>query len=628
MGRADSTTVAGTPTFGSNAVPVLPADGLHDATLDFLASEDAGEIAGKLLAAASHVVSVDGTSIWIPAGDCLECRGAIGEHRSLLSGTSVDASKVAMPVEDEDDTAVATAPLTVDGRVTAHLRVTRSLTRHGGFSPAEHEALRRLTESAGVAMAGAARLAASQEAAAANARDLALITEMSREITSTLDLDRVLRSVVNLASRALSFDRAALALYEHGVCDIRAVAGADGVDAKDPALQDLAVRAAWAAGRGESFYLSDRTDPGSDAERTFIQIFDVDLERDGAMSGLYLPLKDEEGIVGILLFEANRADFASARQRELASILTNQATVAVRNARLYHQVPLADAIGALSARKAAFFEMPRRRRMVYAAAALIAVAALTLIRWPLRVAGTDPVFRPVTRADVRTTLSGVIDRVFAREGMAVDRGTPIAHLRDDALRAQRDAAVATVTSAERSMAIAATRGDAAEERLQRLRADVLRRDVDMLEEQVQSSVIRSPVQGMVLTARPDERVGSYAEAGDVLAVVGRTDSLELEFGVDQRDVTRVRAGDEVRLRVAALPQHTFSGRVISIAPLSPSTGADVLFPVRAIVANPDALLRPGMAAYARVLTEPASVLGRLTRDPLRSFRLWWWRFWS
>ena len=110
----------------------------------------------------------------------------------------------------------------------------------------------------------------------------------------------------------------------------------------------------------KSFYLSERTDPGSDAERTFVQIFGVDLERDGAMSGLYLPLKDEEGIVGILLFEASRADFASTRQRELAAILANQATVAVRNARLYHQVPLADAIGALSAKREAFFEMPAR----------------------------------------------------------------------------------------------------------------------------------------------------------------------------------------------------------------------------------------------------------------------------
>ena len=126
-------------------------------------------------------------------------------------------------------------------------------------------------------------------------------------------------------------------------------------------LQDLAVRAAWAAGLGEAFYLSERTDPGSDAERTFVQIFGVDLERDGAMSGLYLPLKDDEGIVGILLFEASAADFASTRQRELAAILANQATVAVRNARLYHQVPLADAIGAFSAK--------RGRVLRYAAAA-------------------------------------------------------------------------------------------------------------------------------------------------------------------------------------------------------------------------------------------------------------------
>jgi GAF domain-containing protein/biotin carboxyl carrier protein len=628
VGRVDSTTVAGTPTFGTNAVPAPAPDALHDATLEFFASDDAGEIAGKLLAAASHVVVADGTSIWIPVGDRLECRGAIGENRALLSGMSVAAPDITGAVDGEDDCAVATARLVVDGRVTAHVRVTRSLTRHGGFGESEHDALRRLTEAAGIAIASSTRLAASRQAASESARDLALITEMSREITSTLDLDRVLRSVVNLASRALTFDRGALALYEHGVCDIRAVAGADGVDAKDPALQDLAVRAAWAAGLGESFYLSERSDPGSDAERTFVQIFGVDLERDGAMSGFYLPLKDEEGIVGILLFEASCADFATERQRELAGILANQATVALRNARLYHQVPLADAIGAFSARKKAFFEIPQRRRMVYAAAGLTAIAALTLIRWPLRVAGTDPVFRPLTRADIRPTLSGVIDRVFVREGVAVERGAPIAHLRDDALRAQRDAALAAVAAAERTAAIAASHSDAAEERLQRLRADVLRRDVEVLDEQIQSSIVRSPVQGVVLTPRPEERVGSHADAGDVLAVVGRTDSLELEFGVDQRDVTRLRAGDEVRLRVAALPQHTFSGRVVSIAPLSNGTSSDVSFPVRAIVGNPDALLRPGMAAYARVLTEPASVLGRLGRDPARSLRLWWWRFWS
>jgi len=623
----DSPTLTATPPFGTASVPQV-SDALHDATLELFAAEDPGAIAGRALGVAGRVVSLDTASIWVPNGDDLVCRGAVGEQRDRLAGRTVQADRIGLPLDDEADTAVAAAEIIAAERTLAVLRATRSRQTHGDFTPVERDTLRRLTAAAGAAMGSANRLAASRREAEESARELALITEMSREITSTLDLDRVLRTVVNLAAKAFSFDRGAVALYEHGVCDIRAVAGADGVDAKDPALQDLAVRAAWAAGLGESFFLSERTDPGSDAERTFVQIFGEDLERDGAMSGLYLPLKDEEGIVGILLFEADRSDFANPRERALAAILANQSTVAVRNARLYRQVPLANALGALGAKREAFLELPARRRATYAAIALATLAVLTIVRWPLRVEGSEPLFRPLVRADVRPTISGIVDRVFVREGMLVERGAPIAHVRDDERRAERDASAAAVVAAEREAAVASSRGDAAEERLQRLRVDVLRREVDLLEEQLRSSTVRSPVRGVILTARPDEKVGSHMDAGDLVVVVGRTDSLELEFGVGERDITRVRLGDEVRLRVAALPQRTFSGRVSSIAATSTTTGPDVRFPVRAVVANPDALLRPGMAAYARVLTEPASILWRVARTPVRATRLAWWRFWS
>jgi len=623
----DSNTLAATPPYGTTPAPVA-ADALHDATLELLTTEDAGAVAGKALAAAGRVLAIEGTSIWVPSGGRLHCRGAVGEHRERLSGVSVPLEELEHQLAHERDIAVVAAPIEVGDRTVAVLRVTRSVAPHGPFQAAERDTLRRLTAAAGAAIVTANRLSVSERAAAEAARELGLISEMSREITSTLDLDRVLRTVVNLASKALKFDRGAIALYEHGVCDIRAVAGADGVDAKDTALQDLAVRAAWAAGVGESFYLSERTDPGSDAERTFVQIFGEDLERDGAMSGLYLPLKDEEGIVGILLFEADRSDFATPRERDLAAILANQSTVAVRNARLYRQVPLASTIGAISARKAAWLDLPAQRRRMYLGAAVVAIAALTLIRWPMRVSGADPSFRPLVRAEVRPILPGVIDRVFVREGMLVERGAPVAHLRDDERRAERDASLAAVAAAERAAAMAASRGDAAEERLQQLRVDVLRRDAELLEEQIRASVVRAPVRGVILTARPDERVGSHAAAGDLIAVVGRTDSLELEFGVGERDITRVEVGDEVRLRIAALPQRTFDGRVSSIGATSSDTGGAVSFPVRAVVANPDGLLRPGMAAHARVLTEPASALWRLARAPVRAARLAWWRFWS
>jgi GAF domain-containing protein len=627
VGRSDSSAVA-TPAFGITPSPAQVAGALHEVTLDLFAADDPGQVAGKLLGAAGKLVAVDGVSLWVPRGDTLECRGAIGDNRELLNGRAIPATTAAEAIDGEPDPAVFATGVAVGGRLIVVLRVARSRAGEDGFSDAEQDMLRRLAEAAGAAIANATRASETQRAASESARDLALITEMSREITSTLDLDRVLRSVVNLANRAFDFDRGAIALYEHGVCDIRAVAGADAVDPKDPALQDLAVRAAWAAGLGEGFYLSDRSDPASDAEVTFIQIFGADLERDGAMSGLYLPLKDEEGIVGILLFETGHTEFATPRQRELAGILANQATVAVRNARLYHQVPLADTLGAISARKQAFLGLPRQRRIAYVAAAVLIVAAATMIRWPLRVSGSDPVFRPLWRADVRPTLPGVIDRVFVREGVMVERGAPIMHLRDDELRAQRDAAAAAVVAADRASAIASSRGDAAEERLQRVRGDVLRREANLLDERIGATFVRSPVRGVVLTPRPEERIGTRADAGDLLAVVGRTDSLELEFSVDQQDVTRLRVGDEVRLRVAALPQKTFSGRLTSIAAIASNADGSTSFPVRAVVGNQDALLRPGMAAYARVLTEPASLLWRVARGPVRAFRLLWWRMWS
>ena len=604
------------------------SEALHDITLDLFASDDAGEIAGKALSAAGSLVVVATSSIWVPRGDELECRGAIGEAGEAVSGRRVKAASADTPLPGEEGQAVLNSGIAADGSLAAVLRLSRSLATDGPFSDDERELIQRLTGAAGAAIAAIGRLEAAKETAAAAGRDLATITAMSREITATLDLDRVLRSVVNLATRMLTFDRGAIALYEHGACDIRAMSGVETIDPKNPQIQDLAVRAAWAAGRGEHFYVSDRDDPASDEERVFVQIFGEDMARDNAESGLYLPLKDEEGIVGILLFESSRTEFATPHQRELAEILANQATVAVRNAQLYRHVPMADTLGALVARKEKLVEIPRLKRALVIGVAVAAIAALTLIRWPLRVDGAGPVFRPLWRADVRPTISGVVDRVFVREGMAVARGAPIAHLRDDELRAQRDAASAEVSAADRAAAMAASRGDAAEERLQRLRVDVLRRDVSLLDEQINAAVVRSPVSGVVLTPRPEERVGTRAEAGDLLAIVGRTDSLELEFGVEQREITRVRVGEEVRLRVDALPQRTFSGRVVSIGALPATDSSRVTFPVRAMVANSDGLLRPGMAAYARVLTAPTSVLGRVARGPVRAIRLLWWRMWS
>jgi biotin carboxyl carrier protein len=350
----------------------------------------------------------------------------------------------------------------------------------------------------------------------------------------------------------------------------------------------------------------------------FVTVFGPDLETDGVASGLYLPLKDEEGVLGVLLFEAGTTEFANETQLEVAAILANQTAVALRNAQLYHQVPMVDALGALAAKKRAVLALPRRKVQIYAAVALLVLAALILIRWPLRVVGESASFRPTAMAPVRALVPGVVERVLVQEGDPVRRGTPLVSLRSTTLSSDRASLAAAASAADRSAALAASRGDAAEERLQRIRVDALRQELALLDEQLGYTTVKAPVPGVVLTPHVNEKVGASLDEGDLLLTLGRTDTLELEFGV----------GQQVHLRVDALPQRTFVGRVTSIGQLPTDSGPSVHYPVRASIENSSGLLKPQMAAYARVLTRPASAMDRLVRAPARWTRLLWWKIWG
>jgi multidrug efflux pump subunit AcrA (membrane-fusion protein) len=265
---------------------------------------------------------------------------------------------------------------------------------------------------------------------------------------------------------------------------------------------------------------------------------------------------------------------------------------------------------------------------LYVGAAVLVAAVLTLIQWPLRVTGSGATFRPTALTPVRALVAGVVERMLVAEGASVSRGTQLASLRATRLMTDRAATAGTLAAAEREAALAASRGDAAEERLHRIRIESLRQELGLLDEEAGLTTVRAPTAGIVLTPHVNERLGASLDEGDLLLTLGRTDSLELQFGVEQRDINRVQLGQSVHLRVDALPQRTFVGRVTSVGELPIDSGAVVRYPVRAAVANPDGVLKPQMAAYARVLTGPASAGYRMLRAPVRWMRLLWWKVWS
>ena len=609
----------------SSARPV-DFDAVHDATLAFLDAREPVALWQALLGHAIGALDGYGGSFWVPQAGGMRRIMVGGVDELARSIEHLDGNELTRLGESSDDSRVIAREIrTPDKRIAGVLRVCRP---HDDGEPDEGvlDTLREICRVAGSVAGGLTREAALQ----AKARDFTLVAELSREVTATLDLDRVLRVVVNLAAKAVTFDRGALALYEDGACDIRALAGVDTFDAQDPKLRDLAERAAWAAGRGDGLYVSDREDPGSDAERMFLQFFSADLEADEMRSGLYLPLRDEEGIVGILVLESRTAEFATAHQRDVAGILANQATVAIRNARLYSQVPLVDVLGAIGERRKAIRAIPKRTKRAVAVGVLVALGLVTLVRWPLRVDGRDAVLLPAERTIVRAMIDAQIEQVLVRAGQRVSQGDPLFRLRAFDRAGARDAAIAEANAADRAASLAASRGDAVEERLALLRAQTARTRVRQLDTEVQATVIRAPASGVVLTERLDELLETRAVAGAPLLTIGRLDSLEVTFTIPQREVARVASEQRVRLRTDAVPQYTFEGRVLSVSPL-PSlltdtiSGATAVFPVRALVANEGERLRPGMTPYVRVLTARASLGERLLRRPWRAMRLLLWK---
>src|SRR5262249_25521939 len=156
---------------------------------------------------ACALVRGDRASAWAERGEdgSLVCWVASGDGAEQVTGATGPYDALANPFDDEDGMTVVVAPLRPTAAATSGaLRVARDLAAHGAFTAAERILLTRLADVAGVALRNAERVAANDRT-----RDLELVMEMSRAIGSTLDLDRVMRAVVNLAMRAITFDRGA-----------------------------------------------------------------------------------------------------------------------------------------------------------------------------------------------------------------------------------------------------------------------------------------------------------------------------------------------------------------------------------------------------------------------------------
>jgi membrane fusion protein, multidrug efflux system len=205
--------------------------------------------------------------------------------------------------------------------------------------------------------------------------------------------------------------------------------------------------------------------------------------------------------------------------------------------------------------------------------------------------------------ELRPDVEGRLVQILIREGTPVARGTPLFKIDDAELKAQ----VAEVT-AERDLArqsLTRTRdllGQKASSQSELERAEATMRSneaqLERLKVRLDRTLVRAPFAGIV--GQRFVSLGDYVTSDTRLASLQTVTPQRASFQVPERYADRLKVGQQVSFRVAALPGRQFTGKVDFVDPTVRLPGRTIM--VKARVPNPRSDLQAGMFIEVRLAT--------------------------
>ena len=480
--------------------------------------------------------------------------------------------------------------------------------------------LSSLNETASIALHNASLLMAERKV-----EILEMLVTVSHEITSTLNLERVLQTIVNAPQAVIPYERAAVALEHGGKYKLSAVTGVTQVDADAPDIAPLNDILRWALLSEEVVHVRQHGAEIDAVRQETRAKFQSYFETSG-MRGFYaIPLTDDTGRVGILSLESSDPDFLSPAHLEILQVLAGQATVALRNAQMYKEVPFISVLEPLLGKRRKFMALGKRRRTLIIAAAVALLIFLAIFPLPLRVDG-DAVVSPLHSALIQPELEGVVSKVFVREGDHVTHDQVIAELADWDARTALAQAEAKYQTALLQMNRSLAGNDGSEAGVQRIQADLWKSEVARDQALLDKTRLRSPIDGLVATPHVENMVGRRLQYGDSFAEVVDTSRAIADVAVDDTDSGLLRAGSHAYIKLNSFPTRIFRGDVLVVSPKGILQGDSRVFFARVAIPNLDGAIRAGMEGRGKVRVGwyPAGYV--LFRKPLLWIysRAWSW----
>jgi len=202
---------------------------------------------------------------------------------------------------------------------------------------------------------------------------------------------------------------------------------------------------------------------------------------------------------------------------------------------------------------------------------------------------------------VSADLPGIVDRIEFQSGKSVRAGDLLVQLDTRQEQAQLLAASAKRDLARLSLArIQGLRekGGSSQSELDAADAGFRQADASVgeIDATIRRKTIRAPFAG-VLGIR-EVNVGQYLDSGQAIVQLQALDPIYVNFSVPQQDIGLVPAGSEVTFSLEGQEGTSMIGKVSAVNSVIDEKTRNVQ--VQAVLANPRALLKPGMFVRAEV----------------------------
>jgi len=402
-----------------------------------------------------------------------------------------------------------------------------------------------------------------------------------------------------------------------------AVSGTDQVDRKGAAAESIESAMEECAAQDVEIAYPAPRDPAP-ADRRVVRAHDAHSKKFGPAAMVSLPLRVEGDLVGVVLLERDAGDPFPAGSLPLLRLVAEFIGPGLWTRRLADRGIVTVTRDRTKALGSALVG-PRHTGSKLAVLALLgSLAAAALIPIPSRVVAEGTI-EAAARRTIMPPFTGYLGQVEVRPGDSVTTGMLLAQMDTQALELDRDEARA------RRQAIGSQRDEAlARQELDKVRAaDAQVAEIDarlnLLAHQLSRARIVSPIDGRVGQGDQRDFVGSRVEPTSPLFEIideGRIVALS----VDERDITRVRVGQEGWIAPRARPDQRATIRVERINPVAQADQRSNVYRVEAtIVGDPPDWLRPGATAIARLEDGSTTALALFLKPIVDEIRLnWWW----